>query len=83
MNDELPIALFNPKNCYELLDGHYIHQGIFMFILAPLFFGLCEEDLFNDGVLEISVIVLYIVYSLYVAYSTTHKRCADTDFRKI
>ena len=37
LRDDLPIIACNS---YDLVDGAYLHEGLFFFLLTPLFIGL-------------------------------------------
>ncbi|CAL5996197.1 Hypothetical_protein [Hexamita inflata] len=75
--DYIPVRMLNPQQAFILLQNDYLHQGILLLAIAPLFIGLgtgldsnSESDItYQVMMLHLSVYSFYFCILLHQKYS--------------
>ncbi|CAL6101040.1 Hypothetical_protein [Hexamita inflata] len=83
LRDDIPTQCCNSQNAYKLINDGYFYEGLFFFLLTPLFIGLGDDGINSQkyirGQLDASVFCLYFYQFLYQEY-TTVKRGKNVGF---
>ncbi|CAL6082175.1 Hypothetical_protein [Hexamita inflata] len=86
LRDDIPTQCCNSQNAYKLINDGYLHEGLFFFLLTPLFIGLGSDKIDDQKYvrkqIDASVFCLYFYQFLYEAYTQTDLKAKNVGFIK-